>query len=77
MLNCKEEREITGMLLLQNVLGLLEFLSFILIGEVTDAFLTSPVLNSYSAVDPRDLPDQVQELGNHGLVMQFLKLSLL
>lgn len=42
-----------------------------LIGEVSDAFITSPVLNSFSAIDPRDLPDQVHALGNHGLVMKF------
>lgn len=48
-----------------------------LIGEVSDAFITSPVLNSFSALVPRDLPDQVHELGNHGLVMKFQKLYLL
>lgn len=46
-----------------------------LIGEIMDAFICNPVFRAFMALDPRHLPDQVEELHEHGQV-KFQKLKL-
>jgi hypothetical protein len=41
---------------------------YISISEIEDAFHVSPLLKGFGALDPRNLPDQVAELADHGEV---------
>ncbi|CAC5383686.1 unnamed protein product [Mytilus coruscus] len=41
---------------------------FSLMNEIQDAFHASPLLNAFGAIDPRNLPENLQELPEHGEV---------
>ena len=39
-----------------------------LISEIEDAFHTIPLLNVFGVLDPRNLPDDIADLSNYGLI---------